>query len=364
MKVIMTGGGTGGHIYPAIAIADKIKSVYKDAEILFVGTKQGLENDIVPRSGYPIQNISVKGFYRKKIWRNLGTLQKAMKGLAEANKVIKEFNPDVVIGTGGYVCGPVVFAASRKNIKTYIHEQNAFPGVTNKILARFVDKIFISFDASRKYFKNQDKIVFTGNPLRKEFIGYSREKANANLKRSGDGFTIVCFGGSRGAEKINEAMLGVIEILNKIEDIHLFFITGKIHYKDFMEKIEGKGIELGQNIKILDYADNMVDYMYASDLVISRAGAITIAEINAAGKPSILIPSPHVTGNHQYYNAKVVADHGAAYIIEDKDLKEETIINIIFKLINSRDILLEMGKCSERMKSVEAENIILENIKF
>lgn len=363
LRFILTGGGTGGHIYPAIAIADRIKKEYKDAEILFVGTEKGLESEIVPSCGYNIETITVSGFNRKKVLKNINTIKKVVKGLKEANEIINSFKPDMVIGTGGYVCGPVVFAAALKGIKTVIHEQNAFPGVTNKILSKFVDKIFISFEESKKYFKSKSKIILSGNPLREQFTTQDTKIARKQLGLNESDFCVICFGGSRGAEKINEYMVKAIEVLNGIEDIKLFFVTGKVHYDLIMNEIEKSNIKLSENIVIMDYIHNMAEYMSACDLVISRAGAITIAEINASGKTSILIPSPHVTGNHQYYNAKVVADRGGAYLIEEKDLNEEKIISIIFKLKNSRRILDEMGMCSKKMSHTDAVEVIFTQLK-
>lgn len=361
--MIITGGGTGGHIYPAIAIANKIKKENTNAQILFVGTEKGLESELVPKNGYDIKKITVSGFNRKKLLSNFKTIQKVMKGFKESNKIINEFKPDIVIGTGGYVCGPVVLAASLKGIKTFIHEQNAYPGVTNKILSKFVNKIFISFEESRKYFKTKEKTVITGNPLRQDFLDQNAKQARKKLSLSKDDFAIICFGGSRGAEKINETMIKVIEVLNKIDNIKLFFITGKVHYDSIMNKMKSRNIKLSDNIKVLDYVHNMSDYMCACDLVISRAGALTIAEINASGKPSILIPSPYVTGNHQYHNAKVVADHGGAYIVEEKDLNEEKIISIIFKLKNCEEIRFEMAQSSKKLSSSKADEIIFSHIK-
>lgn len=363
MRAIITGGGTGGHIYPAIAIADRIKKENPSAEILFVGTEKGLESKIVPQNGYKIKTITVSGFNRKKIHKNFKLLQKVMKGLKESNDIIKEFKPDMVIGTGGYVCGPIVFAASLKGIKTFIHEQNAFPGVTNKILSKFVDKIFISFEESKKYFKAKEKLVLVGNPLRQDFSAQDHEKARKKLGLAKKDFAIICFGGSRGAEKINDSMVKVLEVLNQIDDIKLFFITGSVHYEQIKNKISSEGIGLSDNIQVLDYVHNMSDYMCACNLVISRAGALTIAEINACGKPAILIPSPYVTGNHQFHNAKVVADHGGAYIVEEKDLNEEKIISIIFKLKNCEEMLLEMSNYSKKMSHTNADQLILSHIK-
>ncbi len=363
MKVIMTGGGTGGHIYPAVAIAHKIKKTYKDADIIFIGTKRGLESEIIPSCGFKVRTITVSGFDRKKLLKNINTIRKAVKGLKEANAIIKDFQPDIVIGTGGYVCGPVVLAAALKGINTFIHEQNAFPGTTNRILSRFVDKIFISFEESKKYFKNKNKIILSGNPLREDFLKQNFTGAKEKLGiRKGD-FAIICFGGSRGAEKINEEMINVIEVLNHIDDIKVFFITGKVHYDMIQNEIQKRNIVLGDNIKVLDYIHNMSDYMSACDLVISRAGAITISEISALGKPSVLIPSPHVTGNHQYHNAKVAADRGAAYIIEEKNLSGDKIIPIIFKLKNNKLLVNEMSEQSKKLSHMNAANIILQHVE-
>lgn len=363
MKIIMTGGGTGGHIYPAVAIADKIKAEHPEAEILFAGTINGMEKDIVPACGYELKTITVSGFNRKKITKNLRTAVDLLKGLGEAWQLIREFKPDLVIGTGGYVCGPVAAAAFLNGIRTVIHEQNAFPGVTNKILSRFADKVFVSFIESKRYFKKQKNIILSGNPLRKSFIigepALMREKLGV---KTGE-FAILCFGGSLGAEKINDTIIKTIETLNGLKDVRLFFITGKMHYKEITDRIKESGIVLNDGIQILAYTNHMADYMNAADLIICRAGALTIAEITACGKASILIPSPNVTANHQYYNAKVVADGGGAILIEEKDLTDERLIRTIFKLKNDRNILNEMSGKSRRMGQKDAADIIYRNIK-
>jgi len=259
----------------------------------------------------------------------------------------------------------VVLAASLKGIKTFIHEQNAFPGVTNRILSRFADVIFISFEESKKYFnsKRNKKIVLSGNPLREDFLKREFTAAKEKLGIRTKDFAIICFGGSRGAEKINEEMINVIEVLNCIDDIKVFFVTGKVHYDLIHKEIVKRNIVLGDNIKVLDYIYNMPDYMSACDLVISRAGALTISEICALGKPSILIPSPYVTGNHQYHNAKVAADRGAAYIIEERDLSGDKIIPIIFKLKSNNILKNRMSEQSKSLSHGNAVNIILEHIE-
>lgn len=362
MKVIMTGGGTGGHIYPAIAIADKIRRKHPEAEILFVGTERGMEKDLVPKNGYDIRFITVSGFHRKKLWKNIKTAADLLKGNRQASRIIQDFKPDLVIGTGGYVCGPVVRAAHKKGIRTYIHEQNAFPGVTNKLLEKYVDKVFISFPESKEYFKEQDKLVVTGNPIRKSFqlcsMGNSREKLNIKPNE----FAILCFGGSLGAGKINNTMIHVIESVSGMADTKLYFITGRNYYTKVLESLKEKGISLSENINILEYADNMHEYLSAADLVISRAGALTVSEITVCSKASILIPSPNVTGNHQFFNAKVVADKGGAIIIEEKDLTDEKLLGTILRLKNNREAINTMSEASGRVGRVDAVDMIYDHL--
>jgi len=362
MKVIMTGGGTGGHIYPAIAIADKIKRKHPDAEILFVGTEKGMEKDLVPKNGYNIRFITVSGFHRKQLWKNIKTAMDLIKGNRQANKIVKEFKPNLVIGTGGYVCGPVVMAAHKKGIKTYIHEQNAFPGVTNKLLEKYVDKIFISFPESKDYFKDQSKLVVTGNPIRKSFLLCGMNDSREKMSIKPNEFVILCFGGSLGAGKINSTMIHVIKAVGSMPDTRLFFITGRYYYKKVLETLKEKEIDRNDNINILEYADNMHEYLSAADLIISRAGALTVSEITACGKASILIPSPNVTGNHQFFNAKVVADKGGAIIMEEKDLSDEKLLGTILRLKNNKEALNSMSAASAKVGRLDAVDVIYDHL--
>lgn len=362
MRVIMTGGGTGGHIYPAIAIADKIRRKNPGAEILFVGTRRGMEKDLVPKNGYEIRFITVSGFNRKKLWKNVKTFYHLAKGNLQANQIIKQFKPDLVIGTGGYVCGPVVRAAYKKGIRTFIHEQNAFPGVTNKLLEKYVEKVFISFPESKTYFKDQSKLVVTGNPIRKSFLLSSVQNSREKLGIQSSEFVILCFGGSLGASRINQAMTNSLEILNVEPNIRVFFITGKNHYQKICDEIKEKKINLSDQIKIMEYADNMHEYLSGADLVISRAGALTVSEITACGKASILIPSPNVTGNHQYFNAKVVADKGGAIIIEEKNLTDEKLLAAILRLKNNKEALNHMALASSKIGRLDAVDMIYDHL--
>lgn len=362
MKVIMTGGGTGGHIYPAIAIADKIKRKHPDAEILFVGTQRGMEKDLVPKNGYDIRFITVSGFHRKKIWKNVRTAADLIKGNRQAAKIIKGFKPDLVIGTGGYVCGPVVRAAHKKGIRTFIHEQNAFPGVTNKLLEKYVDKVFVSFPESKEYFRDPGKLVVTGNPIRKSFLVCGMGRSRDKLAIGAGEFVILCFGGSLGAGKINSTMIRVIEAVSGMTDTKLYFITGRNYYDKVLTSLEQNGIPLAGNINILEYADNMHEYLSAADLVISRAGALTVSEITACGKAAVLIPSPNVTGNHQYFNARVVADKGGAVIIEEKDLTDEKLLGTILRLKNNKEALNGMSAASAKIGRLDAVDMIYDHL--
>ncbi|MDD3169454.1 MAG: undecaprenyldiphospho-muramoylpentapeptide beta-N-acetylglucosaminyltransferase [Eubacteriales bacterium] len=343
-------------------MADKIRRKHPDAEILFVGTERGMEKELVPKNGYEIRFITVSGFHRKQLWKNLKTAVDLAKGNRQADRIIKEFGPDLVIGTGGYVCGPVVRAAHKRGIRTYIHEQNAFPGVTNKLLEKYVDKVFISFPESKRYFKDQSKLVVTGNPIRKSFLicgmNFSREKMSIRPNE----FVILCFGGSLGAGRINSTMLYVIETVNSMTDIRLYFITGKNYYGKVMDALKEKDISLNHNINILEYADNIHEYLSSADLVISRAGALTVSEITACGKASILIPSPNVTGNHQYFNAKVVADKGGAIIMEEKDLTDEKLLGTILRLKNNKEALNSMSEASACVGRLDAVDTIYDQL--
>lgn len=271
MKIIMTGGGTGGHIYPAIAIAEKIKEQNPHAEILFIGTERGLEKDLVPQNGYPIKFITVSGFNRKNLIKNFKVVKDLLKGSRQARTILKEFAPDAVIGTGGYVCGPVVRAAHKLGIRTFIHEQNAFPGVTNKMLEKYAEKVFIGFEAAGKYFKNKDKLILTGNPVRKDFFNSNKNIARKSINASDGDFIVLCFGGSRGAGKINDAMLEVVESLNGVQKVSLYFVTGASYYQSIVERLANRGFKNSGNIYIEKYIYNMQDYLTAADLFIQRS---------------------------------------------------------------------------------------------
>lgn len=362
MKVILTGGGTGGHIYPAVAIADKLKCKYEDAEILFVGTEKGLESEIVPQSGYPIKFITVSGFDRRNLLNNVETVKNIFKGSKEAKEILKEFKPDFVVGTGGYVCGPLVRMASKMGIPCFIHEQNACAGMTNKLLEKYVKKVFLGFEEASKHFKKKSKLVFTGNPVREAFFGLDREKCKENLGIDKDVFTVLCFGGSRGATKINELILELSEHLSGLADVKFFFVTGKVHYEDICEKAENLGILDKDNIEFKEYIDDMPLYLGASDLVICRSGALTVAELMLCGRASLLIPSPNVTADHQYHNAKAVSDAKAAEMIVEKDLNSEKAMAVISELRNNEEKRKQMEETAKKIGKIGALDEIVNTI--
>ena len=358
MKVIMTGGGTGGHIYPAIAIADEIKSRHPDTEIIFVGTERGMEKDIVPKAGYPIKFITVSGLNRKNPTKLIKTLKDLNHGLHEAKQIIKEFKPDLVIGTGGYVCGPVMKTAAGMGIKTYIHEQNAFPGLTNKLLSRGAERVFVAFDDAKKYFKTKKEPVTVGNPVRHAFTEVDRQAARESLGVKEDEFMVLSFGGSLGAQRINDEMTVAAERLRDRAGLRIFFVTGRRYYSSIMENAD----KTNARVTYLQYIDDMPKYLNACDLAITRSGALTVSEITACGRASVMIPSPYVTNNHQYYNAKVVADRGGAILIEEKDLTNGEVADEIEQLMNDRQILEKMEKASAALGTVTSAGKICDII--
>ncbi len=363
MKVIMTGGGTGGHIYPAIAIADKIKKREPDAEILFVGGLRGMEGTLVPNAGYTLETVRVSGFNRKNLFKNFKTLSDLGSGLKSSLKIMDTFKPDIVIGTGGYVCGPVILAAKMRGIKTAIHEQNAYPGITNKILGKFVDQIFLAFKESEKFFEGKKKVVITGNPLRKGFTIADSETDRKKLGIREKDFMILCFAGSGGAAKVNDAMIGVIREVCQLPEVKLHFATGKNYYDKVIDSLKEANVAESENVKITEYINDMTTYISAADIVICRAGALTISELTACGKPAILIPSPNVTANHQFHNAKVVESQGGAIILEEKDLTGEKLASAVMKLKTNKEALNKMGKGSRKLGVTNAAEIIYDEIK-
>ena len=341
MKIIFTGGGTAGHINPAIAIAKYIKHKQPDAQILFVGTAKGMESTLVPKAGFEIATVEVSGFSRTALLSNVKIAFKAAAAYQKSKRVIKKFKPDIVIGTGGYVSGPVVLAAAHKKIPTLIHEQNVFAGVTTKMLCGSADVTAVAFEQSKKYLTKAKKIVHTGNPIRQELLDITKDEARAKL-RVGEAPLVVIFGGSLGAQKLNEA---VVDLLTKgIPSCKVILSTGERYYESCRSAVDGCRNE---NVTVVSYIHNMDEVLAAADLVICRAGAITLSELTALGKPSILIPSPNVAENHQEYNARALEKAGAAVVITEEELHR--LQGEIIKLLGDRRKLAEMAEKSAEM---------------
>lgn len=363
MKILLAGGGTAGHINPAIAIAQTIKQHNPEAQILFIGNKGGLEETLVPAQGFDIKTISVQGFRRslkpQAIIENIGTAFKAVSASSKAKKIIKDFAPDVCVGTGGYVSGPVIQAAQKLSIPTLIHEQNAFPGVTNKMLSKKADRVLLAMDAARTHFDERCNFVLTGNPVRAQIL-CTVDKKTAREKLSLDSRPVVLsFGGSMGARKINESMAGVIARSGKdgkYQHIHAYGKYG-LWFPDLIRE-KGTDPDRASNLDIREYIDNMDLCMSAADLVVCRCGAITLTELQIMGKPSVLIPSPTVAENHQYHNAMALVERKAASVIEEKDLTEEKLTEEIDRLLLSGELLTEYSENAKRMAITDANQRI------
>jgi len=341
MKVLFAGGGTGGHINPALSVANYMKGQEKDFEALFVGTERGLEKKLVPAAGYDIKYIDICGFDRKNLLKNFSVIKKLLKANRDCKDILKNFKPDAVVCTGGYVSGPVTIAASKLGIPSIIHEQNVYPGLTVKGSEKYVDYVAVSFPETTEYMKKPEKCVVTGNPIRGELFDISYEEARKRLGLSDKPFVLV-FGGSLGAEKINKTMIDVIKKLCNDNSVQLLFGTGDRNYEEVMECL--KGVDLGDNIKVVPYINNMNEVMAAADLVVSRAGAITLSEIAALGKASLLIPSPNVVRNHQEQNARAFEKIGGAEVLTEDKLTSEVLYKKIISIANDKAVLENMSR--------------------
>ncbi|MDR0991722.1 MAG: UDP-N-acetylglucosamine--N-acetylmuramyl-(pentapeptide) pyrophosphoryl-undecaprenol N-acetylglucosamine transferase [Ruminococcus sp.] len=371
-KIILTGGGTAGHIQPALAIAEIIKRRLPDTEFLYVGTPEGIESRIAKREGYRFEGVTVAGFSRQITPKNVIKNAKAVALLASADiksrKIIKDFAPDLVIGTGGYVSGPVVKAAADMKIPTALHEQNAFPGLTTKLLSKRVDEIMLAFPEAAERLGETVKYTVTGLPTREAYGGkrISRDEAKKKLGLSGD-LCILSFGGSLGARTINSEAAKLIQFTRSLP-VHINHIHGygKIGRERFLESLKNAGVDPEEDKRLIirEFIDNMPVCFAAADIVISRSGASTVAELQAIGRAAVLIPSPNVTENHQYFNAMVLGKKGAAHVIEEKNLDENTLTETIKELIENPDKLNRMAKiAAEEYEHATADKVfaVLEN---
>ncbi len=359
MKIVISGGGTGGHVYPAIAIADAIKKIKPEADILFVGAEGKLEMEKVPKAGYPIKGLWISGFQRKLTLRNLLFPIKLISSLWKAGRIINKFKPEVVIGVGGYASGPTLKMANRKKVSTVLQEQNSYPGVTNKLLAKGAAKICVAYDGMSRFFE-KEKIVLTGNPVRADFFKNLIDKKEEAYRHFGfdkNKKTVFVFGGSLGARTINRAMDANFELLKNNQNIQVLWQIGKLYIEDFGKCNTAKLA----NIKTEVFIDRM-DLAYAlADVVIGRAGALTISELCLVGKPIILIPSPNVAEDHQTKNALALVEKNAAILVKDTDAKKE-MINAAFELLNNSKKKVELSKNIKQLAMPNAAEKIAKTI--
>lgn len=367
MRVMIAAAGTGGHINPGIAIANQIKKEESNSEILFVGTGRGLENDLVPRAGYELKKINAYGVERKFTLENLKKLYRTWKSIKQAKKIIQEFQPDVVIGTGGYICIPVILAAHKMRIPTALHESNAFPGIAVKLLSKKVDTVLVGFEDAKKRLPNAKKVVVTGNPTKiqkRVFSPLEIEKKRKELGLDHHKPVVLVFGGSQGAKSINESVMEIVsQKLN--QNYQIMWAVGPLQYDDVKQKlaVQNMNIEKMENAKIVPYIYQMEEVMNLVDLVVCRSGAMTITEVSIVGKPAIFIPFPFATENHQEYNAKVLESVNAARMILDKDLNAKRLNQEIKEIISEPTLLSQMAKAASRLAPVNVEQKIYQEIK-
>jgi len=369
MRLVVTGGGTGGHIYPALAIAKETLSLLPGAKVLYIGTSHGMESGIVPREGIPFQPVRSSGVMGKKARDALRGLTNASAGVLDAIRTLRAFRPDAVLGTGGYASGPVVMAAWLLRIPRAIQEQNAVPGKTNQVLSRLSQRVFAAWDYSVPYFRNRTKVLVTGNPVRKDLFGVKKEEGRLHFKITGDDPVILLLGGSRGAKTLTEAGLA---LARSGLPANLIFITGREYYTEVVNQLNAEpenGIEGARigNIIIRPYVHEMALAYSAADLVIGRAGGMTLSEVTALGLPSVIVPSPNVAGNHQEYNARALEDKGAAIIIREKGNQDPAgdVCRAVSDLICDRSRLLDMSLASKAVGKPDATgNICRELVRL
>ncbi len=367
MNVIIAAAGTGGHINPGIAIANKIKEKEPDSKIIFIGTPRGLENDLVPRAGYELKTIDSYGINRSISLDNIKRLFKTIKSIGDAKKIIKEFKPDVVVGTGGYICVSVGMAAKKCDIPIVLHESNAFPGMAVKLLSKKADVILTGFKEAKDRLPKAKNVVVTGTPTKVQKLNMS-EMQQLEIKTK-LGFKeelplVFAYGGSQGAKSINESLIKIIKE-NRNKEYNILWATGNSGYEEITKTFEKEGINI-ENIshaKIVPYIYNMEEILNIADLLVCRSGAMTITEISNVGKPAIFIPFPFATENHQEYNAKVLEKVNAAKIILDKDLTAEKLDAEIKSIVKSKKNLIQMGKNAEKIKVLDVQEKIYIQIK-
>lgn len=354
LRVVISAGGTGGHIYPAIAIINKIKEVEPNSEFLYIGTHNRMEKDIIPKENIPFESIEIYGFDRKKIFKNIKVISYFYKAIKRCKKLIKNFNPDIVIGVGGYVTGPVIYSAKKLGYKTLIHEQNSVPGKANLFLSKYADLIAVSFKSTIKSFPEY-KTIFTGNPcsedaMKVEEISKKEFGLNPNKK------LVLFVMGSLGSSKVNEFLIQTMHLFNN-KDYEILFVTGKSDYENVKQQ------KFPENVHVFAYVEKLIRLMKKTDLIVSRAGASTLSEIISLELPSILIPSPYVPDNHQFKNAKDLIDKQATVLIEEKNLKGDILVRTIDDLFAHPNKIKEMKKNLKDFQIENSATLIYQQIK-
>ncbi len=354
MRVIISAGGTGGHIYPALAIINKIKEKEPNSEFLYIGTHNRMEKDIVPSKGIPFKSIEMYGFNKKHLFKNFKTVRCLFKAFQDCKKMIKNFKPDIVIGVGGYVTVPVIMSAKKLGYKTFLHEQNALPGKSNRFLSKYCDLIGVSFESSLKYFPS-GKVVMTGNPCSEDALKVP-SVVKSSLGLSVNKKLVLIVMGSLGAGRVSKYLED--ELLKfKNKNYEILFVTGKSSYDEVASH------SYPDNVKVLPFYEGLTKVMKKTDLMVSRAGASTLSEIIALKVPSILIPSPYVANNHQYLNALDLVNKKAAVMIEEKDLKDGVLFSKVDELIKDNKKLNQMRDNLEKMQVHDSATVIYDNLK-
>lgn len=363
MRVLMTCGGTGGHINPAIAIANTIKENIPEAEILFVGTKKGKESDLVPRAGYELKFVESEGIRRSLSLSNIRAVVRALISPWQAKKVIREFAPDVVIGTGGYACWPVLKGAAMMEVPTVVHESNAIPGMAVKKLQNSVGKILVNFERTKEHLSAKNKVVRVGNPLMSSFSKMEKDACREKCGIPKDSLCVLSYGGSGGAEFLNGIALEVMKnFVASNRDVCFIHAAGARDYAQTKKRFDDLGLCDCPNIHLFEYIYDMPAYMAAADVVVCRAGAMTISELSLMGKASVIIPSPNVVDNHQYKNAKVLADADATCLLEEKGLDAETLWARLSELLYGKEKRAEMECAVKQFADAEANDRIFREI--
>lgn len=363
MRILLCGGGTAGHVMPAIAIAEIIEKHFPTATIAFAGRVGGKENDAYMKTKHRLYTIDISGISRSLSINNIKSIFKAIKSSRKAYDIISNFNPDIIIGTGGYVCYPFIRQGQRMKIKTVIHESNVAPGLVTRLLGIRCDKLLLNLEGTKENLKRVKNTIVVGNPMRDRFDMITKRDAKESLHIGKDQKLIISFGGSLGAQMLNETVLDLISryTLNN-KNIYHIHATGRAHYEKAKEKYP-ELFEKHRNIKILPYIEDMPLFLRAADIAITRSGAMTVSELSKCATPSILIPSPNVTANHQYLNAEYMQKIGAALLIEEKDLSVEKLRNEIFSLMSKPEEIHRMSVCAAKAQQYDTELLIVNVIK-